>query len=362
VKAGAAIRARMLAVPFSRTRESPNYHFTHLFTILCEVSGEGGQRGIAGLWFPRREQAAVVLEALRYLAPIASANADPHAAVPALRREMSFLGYKGVSVMAMSGLEMALFDLRLRTGEVVLPPRRRDRVRAYWSGFFLSETLDVWRADAEKAVGRGFTAFKARAGRPDLDEDDARIAALRAMLPADSVLMLDVNQAWDRDRAIAGARQFERHNLRWLEDPLVHYDYPGLAQMVRESPIPIATGENEYLPEGFRQVLDAGVTFLLADLERAGGITGWQAIAQLAAERGAVLTPHLYPHVAVQLCSRMEQEEQWLEYVDWWDPLMARSLTFVDGYAQVDDVPGTGFDPDPEAVERYATGSWEQLT
>ena len=51
----------------------------------------------------------------------------------------------------------------------------------------------------------------------------------------------------------------------------------------------------------------------------------------------------------------MEQEEQWLEYVDWWDPLMASPLTFVDGRARVDDVPGTGFDPDPEAVERFAT-------
>jgi L-alanine-DL-glutamate epimerase-like enolase superfamily enzyme len=361
VTATASIRARMLAVPLSRPRSSPNYRFTHLFTILCEVAGDGGERGIAGLWFPRREQAAVVLEALRYLAPIASANADPHAAVPALRREMSFLGYKGVSVMAMSGLEMALFDLRLRTGQITLPPPRRDRVRTYWSGFFLSETLDVWRGDAERVVSQGFTAFKARAGRPDLDEDDARIAALREVLPSESVLMVDVNQAWGREDAVAGARRLARHNIAWLEDPLVHYDYPGLAHVVRESPIPIASGENEYLPEGFRQVLDAGVTILLADLERAGGITGWQAIVELAAERGATLTPHLYPHVAVQLCSRMEQEEQWLEYVDWWDPLMARPLTFVDGCARVDDVPGTGFDPDPEAVERFATSPWEQL-
>ncbi len=122
----ASIRARMLAVPFSRPRSSPNYHFTHLYTILCEVTGDGGERGIAGLWFPRREQAAVVLEALRYLAPIASAHPDPRAAVTALRREMSFLGYKGVSVMAMSGLEMALFDLRLRTGQTTLPPPRRN--------------------------------------------------------------------------------------------------------------------------------------------------------------------------------------------------------------------------------------------
>ena len=102
-------------------------------------------------------------------------------------------------------------------------------MRAYWSGFFLSETLDVWRGDAERVVAQGFTAFKARAGRPDLDEDDARIAALRGVLPANSVLMVDVNQAWDRERAIAGARRLARHNLAWLEDPLVHYDYPGLA-------------------------------------------------------------------------------------------------------------------------------------
>jgi len=356
-----AVRVRALAVPFSRPRESPNYRFTHLFTILCEISDPRGGRGISGLWFPRREQAAVVLEALRYLAPVASLHADPQDVVRALRREISFLGYKGVSVMAMSALEMALYDLRLRTGETTLPPHRRDRVRAYWSGFFLSDTVDTWRDDAARAVELGFRAFKARVGRPDLDEDDARVEALRAALPVDAALMLDANQAWDIDRAVAAARRLERHQLTWLEDPLVHCDYAGLAHMVRESPIPIATGENEYLPEGFLQLLDAGVHFLLADLERAGGVSGWDAISRMAADRGAVLTPHLYPHVAVQLCSRLEQEEQWLEYVDWWDPLMARPLTFADGHAVVDDVPGTGFDPDPEAVERYASSRWEEL-
>ncbi len=359
---GMRLRARPLAVPFSRTIASPIYRFTHLFTLLCETEDESGATGLAALWFPSEAQAKVVLEALRYLAPIAAEYAEPSELTRALRREMNFLGYKGVTVIAMSGFEMALHDLCLRrsAGDTTRPLVDAT-IPAYWSGYFLNESLDVWLAEAEIAADLGFRAFKARAGRPTLAEDVHRLSRLREALPPGSSLMVDAHQAWDVETAIEASRLLEPVDIKWLEDPVIHNDYAGLSQVVDGSPIPIAAGENEYLHEGFEQLIHTGVRYVLVDLERAGGIGEWWEISEFAREHQAIVTPHLYPHVTLTLLSRLRQEEKWLEYVDWWNPLMSRAIEFVDGCAVVPDTRGTGFDPDPEAVERFALANWEVL-
>jgi mandelate racemase len=356
------VRARPLAVPFTRPIASPIYRFTHLFTVLVEVEDATGAIGMGGLWFPSEAHAKVVLQALRWLAPIAAEHSDPGELTTALRKEINFLGYKGVAVMAMSGFEMALQDLCHSSSHVAAGASAgRATLPAYWSGFFLNESLDAWLAEAEIASGLGFRAFKARLGRPQLSEDLHRVASLRDALPSDSALMLDAHQSWDAAGALQAAAALEPFRITWLEDPLIHNDYRGLASVVRGSPIPIAAGENEYLHEGFEQILETGVRYLLVDLERAGGIGEWWRIADLAHQRGAVVTPHLYPHVALRLCGELAQTERWIEYVDWWDPLMAAPIEFVDGRAVVPQSRGTGFDINADAVERFALAGWEEL-
>jgi len=359
---GVRYRVRPLGVPFSRQIASPTYRFTKLFTLLCEVEDGDGATGCTGLWFASEGQSKVALEALRYLAPVASAHESPHAVSRALRREINFLGYKGVTVIAMSAFEMALQDLLLRReGRALGDAMSCPRVPAYWSGFFLNDSIDDWVAEAETATRAGFWAFKARVGRSTLTEDVQRVQRLREVLAPASVLMLDAHQAWDVETAVEAAALFEPNRITWLEDPVIHNDYRGLAEVVSRSAIPVASGENEYLHEGFDQLMDSGLRYLLVDLERAGGIVEWTAIGDAARDRGRILTPHLFPHVAVGLCSQLRQDESWLEYVDWWDPLMAAPIKFDDGYAVVPDTPGTGFTPDSVAVERFALAPWEEL-
>jgi mandelate racemase len=362
MKSGVRFRARPLAVPFTRSIASPIYRFTHLFTVLCEVADATGATGIGALWFPNEAQALVVLQALRCFAATAAAHSDPTELSTALRREMNFLGYKGVTVIAMSGFEMALQDLCKRKSHADADDRiEPPSIPSYWSGFFLNDTLDDWLLEAERAIGLGFRAFKARLGQPYLRDDVHRVARLREALPRDSALMLDAHQAWDVSTALSAAEQLAPYRITWLEDPLLHNDYDGLTTVVQGSPIPIATGENEYLHEGFEQVLDTGVRYLLVDLERAGGIGEWWQIVDIAHRYGAVVTPHLYPHVALRLCSELAQTERWIEYVDWWDPLMASPIEIVDGQAVVPASTGTGFDVNPDAVERFALAEWEEL-
>jgi mandelate racemase len=359
---GLRLRARPLAVPFSRPIASPIYRFTHLFTLLCEAEDAAGVTGLGALWFPSDAQARIVLQALRWLAPTAARHTDPGDLCAALRNEINFLGYKGVSVMAMSGFELALQDLRRRAAHVASKETSSPmKVPAYWSGFFLNDSLDAWLTEAQLAAGLGFQAFKARLGQQNLSDDVHRVARLREALPPDASLMLDAHQSWDVATALNASRQLEPFQITWLEDPLIHNDYVGLSQVVRSSPIPIASGENEYLHEGFEQLLDTGLSYLLVDLERAGGILEWDRIAETAQSRGVVITPHLYPHVALQLCGALTQSERWIEYVDWWDPLMAAPIEFVDGQAVVADTQGLGFDVNHDAVERFALADWEEL-
>jgi mandelate racemase len=362
VTAGVRLRARPLALPFSRPIASPIYRFTHLFLVLCEVEDSTGGNGMGALWFPSEAQAKVVLQALRWLAPLAAEHTDANELSVALRKEINFLGYKGVAVIAMSGFEMALQDLRLRSSHAATAEAAgRTTLPVYWSGFFLNDSLDAWLSEAAVASALGFRAFKARLGRPRLSDDLDRVAALRDALPRDSALMLDAHQSWGVKAALEAAAALEPFRIAWLEDPLIHNDYRGLASVVRDSPIPIAAGENEYLHEGFEQLLETGLRYLLVDLERAGGIGEWLRIAELAGHSGAVVTPHLYPHVALRLCSQLAQAERWIEYVDWWDPLMAAPIEFVDGRAVVAQSPGTGFDVNADAVERFALDAWEEL-
>ena len=232
----------------------------------------------------------------------------------------------------------------------------------YWgSGLVLNQTEDELVKQTKSLIGQGFRAVKVRVGKPTVEEDERRLDAVVSELPDGAVLILDAVQGWSPEVAIRRSRRFERYQPLWLEDPLVHNDYPGLARVVNASPIPIATGENEYLREGFHQLLEIGVPYLLADLERVGGILEWEAVAGAASMRSSVLTPHCYPHVAVQLCSTLQQNQTWIEYVPFWDGLMRQQFDFSKGSISVPTTPGIGWDFDDRAVDRHAVAPWDSL-
>jgi mandelate racemase len=99
--------------------------------------------------------------------------------------------------------------------------------------------------------------------------------------------------------------------------------------------------------------LDAGAAdYVMPDLERIGGVTGWQRAAALAAERSAPMSSHLYPEVSAHLLAATPTAHM-LEYVDWADKIVQQPLRIVDGRALVPDRPGNGLAWDDSAVARY---------
>lgn len=368
-----AYSARVLSVPLDPVIVTRHYRIETIEMVVLRATDGNGAEGLATLWCFGLAQAEVLARTLDYLAPFAlrahgdagNGRATEIAAITGeLRREINFFGFKGVSVFALSAFDMALTDLACLAADASLGHllgRRRDSVPAYWSGLFGNQSRGEILDEVDQKLDEGFRAMKLRVGNPSIDEDVARVAAVLARLPASVVLILDAVQSWTVEQTLAAVERMEGMPLRWLEDPLVHNDYAGLARVVEASPIPIAWGENEYLADGFDQVFAAGPRYLLADLERVGGISEWRRVAARAHAEGAVLTPHVYPHIALQLCAALEQDETWIEYIGWWDSLSVHPLKLEHGRIAVPDHPGTGLVLDPDHVEACAVGPWRRL-
>ena len=360
------LEARVLAVPLDPIIITANYNIPDVYMVLLRLRTADGATGHGCLWVFGVPQARILVDCLRYLAPFVSGHAPEEVGfvMADLRREVNFLGFKGVSVFGLSAYDQAMHDAlchQLGVSWSALRGRRRDSIPVYWSGLFLNQTEEELVEETRRIVDMGIRAVKFRVGKPTFKEDEHRLDAVMAELPEGAVLMLDAVQGWSTEVAISGSRRFERYQPLWLEDPLVHNDYPGLARVVNASPIPIATGENEYLREGFHQLLEIGVPYLLADLQRVGGLLEWEAVAGAASMRSSVLTPHIYPHVAVQLCSTLQQSQAWIEYIPWWDGLMHTQFEFRDGFVSVPKTPGIGWDFDDKALDRHALTPWESL-
>jgi L-alanine-DL-glutamate epimerase-like enolase superfamily enzyme len=362
-----ACETRILSVPLDPIIITANYRIVTVEMVLLRLKDADGVTGHGCLWCFGVPQATVVASVLEYLAPRAhgAAARDIGRVTADLRREINFFGFKGLSVFGLSAIDMAMHDVLCRRLGVSLSSllgRRRDDLPIYWSGLFLNQSTPELVDETERVMSAGVRALKFRVGKPSLQEDIDRLQAVLGHVEAGTVLMLDAVQEWTPEEAIRGSNRLAEFDPLWLEDPLVHCDYPGLCRVVERSPIPIATGENEYLREGFLQLIDAGCQYFLADMQRVGGIREWLAVASLARIHSRVLTPHVYPHVALQLCAALEQAEVWIEHIPWWDDLMTYRLDIADGHVKVPDAPGIGFDFDPEVLDARALGPWQDVS
>lgn len=360
------IDARVVATPIESAVPTRNYNITSIETILVRITDEDGAEGYAYLWCLDASQASAIVAAVRHMAEgtVGRRLVDLGALRAELLRRGNFLGPMGLTSFGMAALDMACHDLRCRRLGVSLSGlhgRYRDACPVYWSGFFLGSDDDALISEAEQVQARGFAAIKFRVGSNSIDEDLRRLRLTLDTFETRPIVMLDAVQAWDLPTALQAVDALADAGALWLEDPLLHTDLAGLRRLASKSRIPLAAGENQYLLEGFDPLVEAGVTYLLADLERVGGITEWHHLEGLARARSTVLTPHVYPHVFLQLMASSHQAQAWVEYLPWWDPLMAYDLETRAGQMSVPDVVGTGVDPDFAFVDEYGRGDWLTL-
>jgi L-alanine-DL-glutamate epimerase-like enolase superfamily enzyme len=263
---------------------------------------------------------------------------------------LHYVGRGGLAAFAVSAADIALWDLRARrrgTPLWRLLGGHDPRVRAYAGGIDLQFPLDRLLRQTEENLGRGFRAIKLKVGRPGLSEDVERVRAMRELLGADVPLMVDANMRWTVDEAIRAARALAAHDVFWLEEPTIPDDVRGHVRIVREGPLPVATGENLRTLHEFARLIEAGgVGFPEPDVSNCGGLTVWLKVAHLAEAHNLPVTSHgvhdLHVHLlaAVPNASYLEVHGFGLER------FIAHPLAIRDGVAEAPDRPGHGVELD----------------
>ena len=164
--------------------------------------------------------------------------------------------------------------------------------------------------------------------------------------------MVDFNQALSVPEALARGRAIDGEGIAWIEEPIRHDDFRGCADLARALTTPVQIGENFSLPEQMAEAIDAKASdFVMPDLERIGGVTGWRRAASLAAERKLPMSSHLFPETSAHLLA-VTPTCHYLEYVDWADAILEEPLRIVGGEAVIPDRPGNGLSWDEKAVKR----------
>jgi L-alanine-DL-glutamate epimerase-like enolase superfamily enzyme len=166
----------------------------------------------------------------------------------------------------------------------------------------LHYTLEELVAQTERWVAAGHQAVKIKVGKPDLAEDAERVAAVRSVLGPDRRLMIDANQRWDLPAALRALDVLGQYGLDWLEEPLRADDLSAYRRLRKQSPVPIALGENVHTIYRFRDFIEAeAVDIIQPNIIRVGGITPFRRIVELARANSIRVAPHLLPELSGQL-------------------------------------------------------------
>jgi mandelate racemase len=273
------------------------------------------------------------------------------------RKTLNFVGYEGLAMIAIAGVDMAIWDALAQAAEMPLVRMLGGSVGpvpAYNSnGLWLAEIGTLAREATELIAEGGFKALKLRLGRDRVADDIAAIKTVRDAVGADTKIMVDFNQALPLGEALVRCHAMDDLGLTWFEEPIAYDNLAGYAQLSRELDTPVQLGENFYGPRGLYAALRAGAgDYFMPDLMRIGGVSGWLRSAPIAAAAGIQMSTHLYPEFSAHLM-RVTETAHWLEWQDWVNPILERPFEVRDGLIYIPDVPGSGVSWNEPQLKRY---------
>jgi len=244
------------------------------------------------------------------------------------RKSLHFVGYQGQSMIAVSGLDMAVWDALAKavgTPLCVLLGGSVGPVKAYNSnGLWLQEPDIVAEQAIELRDEGDFTGLKLRLGRERVRDDIDAISAVRKTVGDDMHLMIDFNQGLTLAEALERCHAIDDLALDWIEEPIVYDNLDGYMQLAAELKTPIQIGENFYGPRDLHKAIQSkACDYVMPDFMRIGGVTGWLRSAAIAGAAGIPMSTHLYPEVAAHVM-RVTETAHWLEWQDWANPVLQR--------------------------------------
>ncbi|MBM7069058.1 mandelate racemase/muconate lactonizing enzyme family protein [Actibacterium sp. 188UL27-1] len=371
----AAIQTHILEHKLDTAFESASARFDHRRHLLVEVTCEDGTTGWGECLGPPALNAAVI----NHYKPV-FLGADPLRTEPLWLQAYNLLrdqGMRGLAITALSGIDVALWDIKGKhfgmPVATLLGGRVRDSVRAYATGSFRRDGVDrVEDIAAEVADYRaqGFDAVKIKIGF-DVAEDLRVIAAVRDAIGPDMALMIDANHGYDTGEAIALGQAAAPYDIAWFEEPVIPENLTAYQDVRAGQPIPVAGGETWHGRWAMQQALDArAVDILQPDLCGVGGFTEMRRVADQATLAGTRLVPHVWgtgvqiaaslQWMAAQLPDppRPEARDPILEFdrtdMPFRQAILTKPLDHKNGAVQIPDAPGLGIEIDRAALDQYS--------
>ena len=325
--------------------------------LLVDVETEEGVTGRTYLFCYLAAAAPAIVSLLAEVErAVRGERIAPDALWALLSKRFRLIGVQGIVRMAMAAFDTACWDALAIAANMPLAtylggsPRPVPAYNSCGLGLMPPAAL---ADEAETLLAGGFRAVKLRLGYATLEEDVAALHAVKKRVPGAIKIMVDFNQALSVDEALKRGLALDSEGVSWIEEPIRHDDYRGCAMLARELQTPIQIGENFSEPRAMAEALDLqACDYVMPDLERIGGVTGWGSAAALAAERSIPMSSHLFPEVSAHLLA-VTPTAHWLEYVDWADAIVEEPLRIVDGNAIAPARAGNGLTWHKEAVERY---------
>lgn len=294
-----AVNTHILDYQLETAFESASMHFSRRQHCLVEVICDDGTIGWGECLGPAKPNAAIVDVYAQSL--IGEDPLQTEKVWLTLYNRLRDQGQRGLTVTALSGIDIALWDIKGKHFgvpiSVLLGGRFRDTVRAYATGSFRREGVDrVTDIAAEVAGYRrdGFHAVKIKIGF-DVEEDLAVIAAVREAIGPDTRLMIDANHGYDYLEAIELGKRAAQYGIDWFEEPVLPEQIATYEAVRAGQPIPVASGENWHGRYAMHEPLvRRAVDIVQPDICGVGGFSEMRRVADMAALYGVRLVPHVW--------------------------------------------------------------------
>ncbi len=349
------VKARAVVAPISRPVKNAFGVIEAAPLILIDVDTDQGITGRSYIFayskITLRPLVHLIEEIGRELVgkPVA-----PFDLMASLDAKFRLLGWQGLVGMAVSGLDMAFWDA---LGQVANKPVAEllggsaRPIRAYDSYGVVDPVAD--EKDLKRSLDRGFHGIKIKGGDGDVVNDERMVKDVRKLIGPDIALMIDFNQSLDPAEAISRIARLAPYDLHWVEEPVPQENLQGLADVRRESSISIQAGENWWFPGGFAEAIAAGASdFIMPDLMKVGGVTGWMRVAGQAEAASIPMSSHLFAEASAHMLA-VTPTAHWLEVLDLGRAILADPIEIVDGVLTARG-PGLGLTWNEAAVAKYS--------
>lgn len=354
IPAISAVKARAVVTPMARPLKNAFGVIDVAPLVLIDVATDQGVTGRAYLFAYSKQVLKPFVHLIEEIGrDLTGKPVAPCDLMAAMDAKFRLLGTQGLVGTAMSGLDMAFWDILGKAAGrpvVELLGGTAKPIRCYDSYGALEVPAD------EKAIRQsldlGFKAIKTKGGDGDAANDERRIKALRKLLGPDIALMLDFNQSLDVAEAKRRISRLAPYDLTWIEEPVPQENLSGHAEVRETSEIPISAGENWWFPRGFAEAIAAGASdFIMPDLMKVGGITGWLNVAGQADAASIPMSSHIMSEASAHVLP-VTPTAHYLEYLDFAGLILAEPLKIVDGTLTARG-PGLGMEWNETAVSKY---------